>query len=134
MTIKIIRNEEGYDAALARAAKLIDELGGDEQSDELELLALVIEKYEAEQHPIDAPDPIAAIRHYMDRRGIKNDGALAEAVELTSGRISELLNRRRHLTLDHIRRFQKIGVPVEALVAEYELDRPGGLRNSKSEE
>lgn len=121
MKVKIIRTEAEHEKALARMEKLWGSPSGTPKGDELALLMLVIESYEEANYPIPAPDPIEAIRFRMDQLGIKTASALADTLGLTRARVSELLNRKRPLTLDHVRRLTRIGVPVDVLVPEYEL-------------
>lgn len=127
MTIIIINNERQHQKALARMEELWGAKRNTPEGDELDLLMLVVDAYERENLEPLPPDPIDAIEFRMEQLGLENSAALAELVELTRGRISELLNRKRALTLDHIRRFSRIGVPAEVLIADYELDKPSGV-------
>jgi HTH-type transcriptional regulator/antitoxin HigA len=82
------------------------------------LLSLLIDNYEKEKFPIDLPDPIEAIKFRMEQLGFKQKD-LAEAIGLKS-RVSEILNRKRKLTLDMIRKLHEVlGIPTEVLVKEY---------------
>jgi HTH-type transcriptional regulator/antitoxin HigA len=87
-------------------------------ADELELLAFLIEKYENEQFPIDLPDPIETIKFRMEQLGFKQKD-LANAIGLKS-RVSEILNRKRKLTIDMIRKLNAtLGIPTDVLIREY---------------
>lgn len=126
MTVTILRNKTQHQEALARMEALWGAKRKTPEGEELELLMLVVEAYERAHLEPPPPDPIAAIEFRMEQMGLENPAALAALVDLTRGRVSELLNRKRPLTLDHVRRFSKIGVPPEVLIAEYELDEAGG--------
>ncbi len=115
---KIIRNERDYQAALKRLDAIFDAKNGSRLGDELELLSLLIEKYESEQFKIEMPDPVEAIKFRMDQLGFKQKD-LAEAIGLKS-RVSEILNRKRKLTLEMIRNLSVVlQIPAEVLIREY---------------
>jgi HTH-type transcriptional regulator/antitoxin HigA len=118
MVMKVIKTEKEYQAALSRLEEIFDSKKGSENADELELLSLLIEKYEDEISPIDLPDPIEAIKFRMDQLGFKQKD-LAKAIGLKS-RVSEILNKKRKLTIDMIRRLHDtLGIPTEVLIKEY---------------
>jgi HTH-type transcriptional regulator/antitoxin HigA len=118
MQLKVIKTEKQYQEALKRLEKIFDSKKGSKTADELELLSLLIEKYENEKSPIDLPDPIEAIKFRMEQLGYKQKD-LAEAIGLKS-RVSEVLNRKRKLTLDMIRKIHvTLGIPTEVLLREY---------------
>ena len=98
--------------------KSFDTLPGTEESDELEILGMLIEKYEKEHYPMDLPDPIEAIKFRMEQMGYtQND--LAEMIGLKS-RASEILNRKRKLSLEMICTLtQKLNIPSEVLLQAY---------------
>jgi HTH-type transcriptional regulator / antitoxin HigA len=97
---------------------IFDARKGSKEGDELELLSLLIDNYEKEKFPIDLPDPIEAIKFRMEQLGYKQKD-LAEAIGLKS-RVSEILNRKRKLTLDMIRKLHEVlGIPTDVLVQEY---------------
>lgn len=118
MKLKPIKSEQDYEAALERLALIFDALPGTEDSDELEILGMLIEKYEKEHFPMDLPDPIEAIKFRMEQMGYtQND--LAEIIGLKS-RASEILNRKRKLSLDMIRILtKKLHIPSEVLIQAY---------------
>lgn len=118
MYIKAIKTEQDYNKALKRLEQIfhaeIDTLEGDEA----EVLTILIEKYEDEHYPIGMPDPIEAIKFRMEQMGM-NQKDLAEVVGFTS-RVSEILNRKRKLTLNMIRKLSTtLHIPTEVLVQEY---------------
>ena len=119
MEMKVIKSETDYQAALAGLGRLIDldpDVGG-EDADTLELLALLIEDYEAKQFPIGLPDPIDAIRFCMEQRGLTQKDLVPFIG--SRGKVSEVLSRKRPLTLAMIRALHKgLGVPAGILVGE----------------
>jgi HTH-type transcriptional regulator/antitoxin HigA len=118
MEWKVIKTEKDYQKAIKRLDLIFDAVRNTKQGDELELLSLLIDKYELEKVPIDFPDPIEAIKFRMEQLGYKQKD-LAEALGLKS-RVSEILNRKRKLTLDMIRKLNaELGIPTEVLVREY---------------
>lgn len=118
MTLKVIKTEKDYQKALKRLEVIFDTKKGSKDGDELELLSLLIDNYEKEKYPIDLPDPIEAIKFRMEQLGYKQKD-LAEAMGLKS-RVSEILNRKRKLTLDMIRKLHEVlGIPTEVLIKEY---------------
>lgn len=114
--IKPIKNESSYEAALAR----IEELWGAEpntvEGDKLEVLFILVEAYEAKHYPIAPPDPIEAIKFEMENRNLKRKDL--EIYIGKRGRVSEVLNRKRSLSIEMIRRLHKgLGIPLESLIA-----------------
>lgn len=118
MNLKLIKSEQDYEAALERLELIFDSLPGTEESDELEVLGMLIEKYEKEHYPIELPDPIEAIKFRMEQMGYtQND--LAEIIDSKS-RASEILNRKRKLSLEMIRTLtQKLHISSEVLIQAY---------------
>lgn len=118
MNIKAIKSEQDYNQALKRLEEIFHSDIDTPEGDEAEVLSILIEKYEEEQYPIGMPDPIEAIKFRMEQMGMKQKD-LAEVVGFTS-RVSEILNRKRKLTLDMIRKLSsKLQIPTEVLVQEY---------------
>jgi len=118
MNIVPIRNEEDYQNALNRLEVIFDAKKGTEQGDELEILSILIDSYENENFPIGMPDPIEAIKFRMEQMGMKQKD-LAEVMGFKS-RVSEILNRKRKLTLEMIRKLNtKLRIPMEVLVQDY---------------
>ena len=118
MTLKVIKTEKDYQAALKRLEFIFDAKKSSKHGDELELLSLLIDKYEKEQFFINLPDPIEAIKFRMEQLGYKQKD-LGEAIGLKS-RISEILNRKRKLTFEMIRKLhEKLGIPTEVLIKNF---------------
>ena len=117
MKLKIIRNEEMYDEALAFVSSLMDAKPGSKQEEELELWSLLIEQYEKEHHPIEDPDPIEAIRFRMDQLGLHRKDL--EPFIGQKSKVSEVLNRKRPLSLPMIRSLHSfLGIPAAVLLRE----------------
>lgn len=118
MTIKPIRTKKDYQAALDRLEDIFDAGPGSPEGDELEVLGILIDKYEQEHYPIDYPDPIEAIKFRMEQLGY-NQNDLAKVVGLKS-RASEILNRKRKLTLEMIRQLHHtLKIPTDVLIQNY---------------
>ena len=118
MKIAPIRNNKDYQNALKRLEEIFDAKTGTEQGDELEILSILIEKYENEKFPIDLPDPIEAIKFRMEQMGMKPKD-LAKIVGYKS-RVSEILNKKRKLSLNMIRKINEtLLIPTEVLVQDY---------------
>ena len=118
MNIAPIRNEKDYQNALNRLEIIFDAKRGTEQGDELEILSILIDKYENENFPIGMPGPIEAIKFRMEQIGMKQKD-LAEVVGFKS-RVSEILNKKRKLTLNMIRKLNTtLRIPTEVLVQDY---------------
>jgi HTH-type transcriptional regulator/antitoxin HigA len=118
MTLKLIKTKKDYSDALKRLEIIFDARPGTKEGDELELLALLIEKYEEAHFPIDAPDPIEAIKFRMEQMGYKQKDL--EHIIGYKGRVSEILNRKRKLTLDMIRKIHEtLQIPTDVLLQEY---------------
>jgi HTH-type transcriptional regulator/antitoxin HigA len=118
MTIKPIKSKKDYQAALARLEQIFDAKPGSKDGDELEILGILIEKYEQTHYPIDYPDPIEAIKFRMEQLGYSQND-LARVVGLKS-RASEILNRKRKLSLEMIRQIhQSLGIPTDVLIQAY---------------
>lgn len=118
MNIKPIKTKKDYEQAMLRLENLFDSKQGTPKGDELEILSLLIEKYEDKNFPIDLPDPIEAIKFRMEQLGLTQTD-LANIVGEKS-RASEILNRKRKLSLDMIRQLHKNWhIPTEVLVQAY---------------
>src|SRR5690606_30665788 len=118
MEIKAIKTEQDYNKALERLRTIFHAALDTPEGDEAEVLSILIEKYEDECHPIEMPDPIEAIKFRMEQMGM-NQKELAELVGYTS-RVSEILNKKRKLTLNMIRKLSTtLQIPTEVLVQEY---------------
>jgi len=118
MKIRPIRNEADYQKALERLEAIFDAKRGTEEGDELEILSIVIDNYESEKFPIEMPDPISAIKFRMEQMGLKQKD-LVEMVGFKS-RVSEIMNKKRKLTLDMIRKLNaNLHIPTEVLIQDY---------------
>jgi HTH-type transcriptional regulator/antitoxin HigA len=118
-----IRNDAEHATALREIEALMDAVPGTPEGDRLDLLATLVEAYEAQRWPIENPDPIAAILFMMEQKGLDRRD-LVPAIGGGTGRVSEILNRQRPLTLPMIRALAKLlELPADVLVQEYPLDR-----------
>jgi HTH-type transcriptional regulator/antitoxin HigA len=118
MALKLIKTKKDYEQALNRLEVIFDAQPGSKEGDELEILALLIEKYEEEHFPIEAPDPIEAIKFRMEQMGYKQKDL--ETIIGYKGRVSEILNRKRKLTLEMIRKLHDtLQIPTDVLLQEY---------------
>ena len=118
MNIKPIRNKKDYEQALARLEVIFDSKKGTDEGDELEILGMLIENYENENFPVGFPDPVEAIKFRMEQLGY-NQTDLANVVGLKS-RASEILNRKRKLSLEMIRQLHdRLNIPTEVLIQAY---------------
>jgi HTH-type transcriptional regulator/antitoxin HigA len=118
MNIKLIKSEKDYQIALQRLEEIFDTAPDTPEGDELEVLSFLIDSYENEHFPIGAPDPIEAVKFRMEQLGMKQKD-LAEVLGFKS-RVSEVLNRKRKLTLEMIRNLHKtLNIPTNVLIQEY---------------
>ena len=117
MRLKVLKTEEEYNNALKRLEEIFNAEADTPEGDEAELLMLLIESYEEENYPIEAPDPIEAIKYRMEQLGMNNSD-LAEIIGYKS-RVSEILGRKRKLTVKMIRDLHvKLKIPYESLIAD----------------
>jgi len=120
MKIKPIRTEEDYRKTLARVKEIWDAEPGTSESDELEILLPLIEDYEEIHYHIPLPDPVEAIKIRMEELGLSRKDL--EPCVGSRGRVSDILNRRRPLTLTMIRKLsEKLGLPGDVLIKPYPL-------------
>jgi HTH-type transcriptional regulator / antitoxin HigA len=113
--IKPIRTSRAYDAALGEIERLWGARLGTPDGDRLDVLATLIEAYEAKHYPMDPPDPIEAIKFRMEQRGLSRKDL--EPLIGTRTRVAEILNRRRNLSISMIRRLHKaLGISAEVLI------------------
>ena len=121
MEIKPLNTEADHDEALTEVDGLFDAKPGTPEGDRLDVLATLVEAYEERHHPIPPPDPVEAILHHMESQGLTRRDL--EPILGSRGRVSEVLNRKRTLTLDMIRRLHTgLGIPAEVLVQPYAAD------------
>lgn len=120
MKPKIIQTAKEHEKALKHVEALMDAKPGSAQEEELELWVLLIERYEQEQFPIEEPDPIEAIKFRMDQLGLKPKDLRVYIGQ--KSKVSEVLNRKRPLSLSMIRALHnKLGIPAAILVQEPKL-------------
>jgi HTH-type transcriptional regulator/antitoxin HigA len=118
MEIRPIRTDDDYQAALAEIERLFDIDPGSPQADRLDVLTTLVEAYEARHFPIPAPDPIEAIRYYLESRGLSPRDL--EPYLGSRARVAEVLDRRRPLSLEMIRRLHAgLGIPADLLIQPY---------------
>jgi HTH-type transcriptional regulator/antitoxin HigA len=118
MKVRPIKTEKDYEQALQRLEAVFDARLNSVDGDELDILTILIDQYEQSHFPIDLPDPIEAIKFRMEQMGYtQND--LADVIGLKS-RASEVLNRKRKLSLNMIRNLHdKMNIPTEVLIQPY---------------
>ncbi len=117
MTIKPIRNDEELKAAFQRLEVIFQAEADTREADEMEVLVTLIEAYENKHYPITPPDPIAAIKFRMAQQNLNAKDL--EAYIGSSGRVSEVLNRKRPLSLRMIKRLHDgLSIPYESLLAD----------------
>jgi HTH-type transcriptional regulator/antitoxin HigA len=118
MEIRPIRTETDYEAALAEIERLFDAEPNNPENDRLDVFTTLVEAYEAHHYPIPEPDPVEAIKYYMESRGLSR--ADLEPYIGGRARVAEVLNRKRALSLNMIRRlYAGLGIPAEVLVQPY---------------
>ena len=120
--LKPIRTEADYEQALAEVERLWGARSGTPQGDRLDILATLIDAYEAERYPMDAPDPIEAILFRMEQQGLSRKDL--EPMIGTRTRVAEILNRKRSLSIGMIRRLHEgLGISAEVLIRPSRQDR-----------
>lgn len=116
MDIQPIKTEKDYDAALQLIEELWDSEEGTAEGDRLDILITLVDAYEQINHPIYPPDPVAAIEFHMDQNKLTR--ADLETYIGTRARVSEVLNRKRGLSIEMIRSLHEgLGIPLESLIA-----------------
>jgi HTH-type transcriptional regulator/antitoxin HigA len=122
MEVAPIKTDEDFRKALAEIENLWDVEPDTDAGDRLDILLMLVEAYEKRHHPMPPADPIAAIEFMMEQRGMTR--ADLEPIIGPSGRVSEVLNRRRPLSLSMIRRLSlELQIPAEILIQPYPLQR-----------
>ncbi len=110
-----IRSEKDHERAVARIGQLISAAPGTPEGDELDVLATLVDAYEAKHFVMEAPDPITAIQFRMEQQGLTRKDL--EPMIGSRARVSEVLNRRRSLTLEMVRRLKSdLGISADALI------------------
>jgi HTH-type transcriptional regulator/antitoxin HigA len=122
MEIRPIKTETDYTQALKRLETIFDAEIGSRESDEADVLGLLIDEYEKKHYPIEAPDPIEAIKIRMEEMQLKQIDLVYEIGG--KSRVSEILNRKRKLTVDMIRKLTtRLNLSPELLINDYQLTR-----------
>lgn len=122
MNIKPIKTNADYEIALKRFDEIFVAKIGTEESDEADILAVLIDEYEKKNFPIDAPDPIEAIKIRMEEMELKQIDLVNEIGG--KSRVSEILNKKRKLTVDMIRKLtNRLNLSAGLLIKDYQLTR-----------
>jgi HTH-type transcriptional regulator / antitoxin HigA len=122
MNIKPIKTEKDYETALKRLEKIFDASPNSTEGDEAEIVSLLIENYENQYYPVEAPDPIEAIKIRMEEMNIKPK----DLVGVIGGKsiVSEVLNKKKRLTVDMIRNLEEmLHLSASILVTNYQLTK-----------
>jgi len=120
MEIRPIKTESDYRAALAEIERFFDASPGTPDGDRLEVLVTLVEVYEDQHYHIPAPDPIEALNYFMESRNLSRKDL--EPYIGSRSRVSEVLNRKRPLTLNMIRKLNsELGIAADALIAAYPI-------------
>ncbi|WP_316354042.1 helix-turn-helix domain-containing protein [Candidatus Trichorickettsia mobilis] len=115
MEIHTIKTEQEYENALQIIDQLLDAAENSERAEQLEILSILVEDYENKHYKMELPDPIAAINFRLEQLGLSRKD-LEESIG-SRGRISEILNRKRNLTLPMIRKLHKyLNIPADILI------------------
>jgi HTH-type transcriptional regulator / antitoxin HigA len=117
MTVEVrpIRTKRDYEAALKEVERLWGAKAGTSDGDRLDVLATLVDAYEAEHYPMDPPDPVEAIKFRMEQQGLTRRDL--EEIIGTRTRIAEVLNRKRGLSIAMIRRLhERLGISAEVLI------------------
>jgi HTH-type transcriptional regulator / antitoxin HigA len=122
--LRPIRTEADYEAALAEVERLWGASSGTADGDRLDILATLIDAYESARFPMDPPDPIDAIMFRMEQQGLSRKDL--EGLIGTRTRVAEVLNRRRSLSINMIRRLhEQLGISAEVLIRPPRQSRSG---------
>ncbi len=120
--VKPVRTKKDYEAALAEVERLWGAKLGTPEGDRLDVLATLIDAYEAARFPIDPPDPVEAIKFRMEQQGLTRKDL--QPLIGTRTRVAEVLNRKRNLSIGMIRRLhQALGISAEVLIRPSRKDR-----------
>lgn len=129
--IRPIRNEADYELALQEIDRCLDAASGSPERDQLEVLTVLVDDYEAKHHSISPPEPIATIEFVLEQRGLSRKDL--EGVIGSSGRISEVMNKQRSLTLAMIRKLvETFDLPADVLIRRTERSAAQDLTSSVS--
>ena len=120
--LKPIRTEADYDAALAEVERLWGAKNGTPEGDRLDVLATLIDAYEAKYYPMDPPDPVEAIRFRMEQQGLTRKDL--EPMIGPRNRVADVLNRKRSLSIDMIRQLHSgLGISADVLIRPSRFDK-----------
>lgn len=120
MNIKPIKTEKDYQEALRRLEEIFDAPIDSQESDEADVLAILVDEYEKQHYPIEAPDPIEAIKIRMEELNLRQVDLVPEIGG--KSRVSEILNRKRRLTVGMIRKLtKKLNLSADILINDYQL-------------
>jgi HTH-type transcriptional regulator / antitoxin HigA len=120
MNIKLIKSESDYRKALKRLDEIFDAKIGTPESDEADILGMLVDEYEKKHYPIEAPDPIEAIKIRMQEMQLKQVDLVNEIGG--KSRVSEVLHRKRKLTVEMIRKLTiRLNLSAELLINDYQL-------------
>ena len=120
--LKPIRSEANYEATLAEVEHLWGAKSGTPDGDRLDVLATLIDAYETEHYPMDPPDPIEAIKFRMEQQGLTRKDL--EPIIGTRTRVAAVLNRKRGLSIDMIRRLhERLGISADVLIRPWRVDK-----------
>ena len=120
MKLKIIKTEQEYESALLEFEKIFDAKKDTPQGDKAEILSFLIEQYDNKHYAIDEPDPIEFLKYKMEHTNLKQKDLIS--IMGNKSRVSDILNRKRKLTLNMIRNlYNKLNIPLEILITDYEL-------------
>ena len=120
MQIRPIKTKADHRAALKEIERLMDARPGTTAGDRLEVLTTLVDRYESEHEPIDPPDPIEALLYHMESRGLTRRDL--EPYLGSRARVAEVLNRRRSLTIDMIRKLHEgLGISADVLIRPYSV-------------
>lgn len=122
MRIKPIKSEQDYEKALERLEVIFDSAENTKEGDEADILSMLIDNYENQHYPIEAPDPIEAIKIRMEEMNLKQK----DLVGIIGGksRVSEILNKKKRLTVDMIRELERVlHISASVLVNNYQLSK-----------
>ena len=120
MQIRPIKSKADHRAALKEIERLMDSKPGTAAGDRLEVLTTLVDRYESEHEPIEPPDPIEALLYHMESRGLARRDL--EPYLGSRARVAEVLNRRRALTIEMIRKLHEgLGISADVLIRPYSV-------------
>lgn len=131
--MKYLLTETDYREALGEIERLFEATPETPEGDRLDILTLLVEDYEERQYPVPPPNPVAALEYYLESRGLTRRDL--EPYLGSRARVAEILNRRRPLTIEMIRRLhQGLGIPAEVLIQPYPVQKQGEVTGRRSKQ